>query len=227
MSNNVVLREKTNLKKSKSKDKLDEEIIESELKVSNLIDLNIGDHVVISIDATHYRHGILNQLNKDKSIIEIIYYDDDETQCNLNEFMIVTSNNGLKDCGKPGVKINEITVDLNRIELYKVDYDLAEEKCLSVEETLKKANKLVGSAKYNIFVNNDEHFAIYCKTGKAAKLFIINPNDLTAKNLIGKSIGQKIASNLAQEGAQILLVNTAKHVSVIILFFNSKYIFKK
>ena len=68
MNNNVVMRDKTNLKKSKSKDKLDDEIIESELKVSNLIDVNIGDHVVVSVDATHYRHAILNQLNKDKSI---------------------------------------------------------------------------------------------------------------------------------------------------------------
>lgn len=214
MNNNVVMRDKTNLKKSKSKDKLDDEIIESELKVSNLIDVNIGDHVVVSVDATHYRHAILNQLNKDKSIIEIIYYDDNETQCNLNEFMIITSNNELKDCEKAGVKKSELTIDFNRIELYKVDYDLADEKCLSVKETLEKANKLVGSVKYNIFVNNDEHFAIFCKTGKAAKLFIINPNDLTAKKLIGKSITQKIASNLAQEGAQILLVNTAKHVSL-------------
>jgi hypothetical protein len=218
MSNNVVLRDKPNLKKSKSKEKLDDQIIESEYKVSNLVDVNIGDHIIISIDATHYRHGILHDLNKEKSIIEIIYYDDNETQCNLNEFIIAADE--LKDCSKPGVKKSEITIDFNRIELYKVDYDLADEKCLNVEETIEKANKLVGSAKYNVFVNNDEHFAIYCKTGKAAKLFIINPNDLTAKKLIGKSISQKIASNLAQEGAQILLINTAKHVSFIILVFS-------
>lgn len=67
---------------------------------------------------------------------------------------------------------------MNKVEIYKVNYDPVKEPCLSPQETIEKARKLVGKEKYNIFVNNDEHFAIFCKTGKAAKLFVVDPADL-------------------------------------------------
>ncbi len=36
----------------------------------------------------------------------------------------------------------------------------------SPEDTLARANKMVGSKGYRLFSNNCEHFATYCKTGK-------------------------------------------------------------
>jgi hypothetical protein len=116
-------------------------------------------------------------------------------------------------CRAHGVKKSALLIDLSKIEVYKVFYDVTKEKTLPAEKTLEKARRLVGQEKYNVFLNNDEHFSIYCKTGKAAKLFIINPKDISAKNIIGKSIPEKIAINLAQESGQILLVNTAKHIA--------------
>lgn len=37
--------------------------------------------------------------------------------------------------------------------------------CSSSEETLKRAYKKLGEKKYNLFFNNCEHFAYWCKTG--------------------------------------------------------------
>ena len=76
-----------------------------------------------------------------------------------------------ESCEKNGVKKSLIVVDLTQIQLYKVDYAKNNQKCLSAEETLNKARKFLGQSKYNIFTNNDEHFCIYCKTGKAAKVY--------------------------------------------------------
>lgn len=77
-----------------------------------------------------------------------------------------------------GVKKSTLLIDLTKVEIYKVIYDPVTEPCLPPQETVEKARKFIGKEKYNVFVNNDEHFAIYCKTGKAAKLFVIHPADL-------------------------------------------------
>lgn len=83
------------------------------------------------------------------------------------------------DCQLQGVKKSRLAIDLSKVELFKVNYDPEKEPCLTPQETVEKARSFVGKQKYNVFVNNDEHFAIYCKTGKAAKLFVIDPADLT------------------------------------------------
>lgn len=210
-TNLVTIRNKSNLfKKSKSQNTLDE--LDTEHKIQTLDELNPGDHIVISVDLQNkkYCHAILESSNAEKRIINIIYYDDSESQCSLDEFSILVDKPA---CKKNGVKSNTLSIDLSQIGVYKVEYDQSKETCLPPEETLEKARKFIGEIKYNIFVNNDEHFSIYCKTGKAAKLFIINPNDIRAKNIIGKELSDKIVSNLAQQGGQILLVNTAKHIA--------------
>ena len=102
---------------------------------------------------------------------------------------------------------------MEKLEIYKIEYDAAKNECLSAEDTLQKARKYIGQPKYNVFVNNDEHFAIYCKTGKAAKLFILNPNEFNTKNILGKSLSSKIVSSLAQQTGQIVLVSTAKSIA--------------
>ena len=38
---------------------------ELEHQVNNLDELNLADHVIISVSRTEYRHAILNSLNKD------------------------------------------------------------------------------------------------------------------------------------------------------------------
>jgi hypothetical protein len=195
------------MNQSKSLSNLNETVIEHE--ISSLDELNIADHIIISISETKYRHAILLEKIKEEIInqIEIIYYDDSEIECSLNDNEIV------ENCQKNGVKKSKLTIDYQLIKIYKVDYELNNQKCLTSEETLKKANKFLGQTKYNIFTNNDEHFCIYCKTGKAGKLFIINPNDINAEKIIGVSLKDKIISNLAQESGHILLVNTAKQIA--------------
>lgn len=171
---------------------------DNEVKIEKLSNMCPADHIVISIDAHKYCHAIVEDVITENAIVGIIYFDNAETQCALDEYMSNTSSCAIIEYPEPketktsrkeakkekrkkinSVKKSTLHIDLSKVEIYKVLYDLFKEPCLTAEETLEKARKFVGKEKYNIFVNNDEHFAIYCKTGKAAKLFVIDPNDLT------------------------------------------------
>jgi hypothetical protein len=199
----VQIRSKTSLNKLfKSTNTLDE--LETERKVLSLSELSPGDHIVISVDAKRYCHAILDSVNAEKDIVDVIYFDDTETQCSLDAYMLnavcvrfdecskTPSEKQLVDCRKHGVKKSALLIDLTQVEIYTIRY---EEPVVSVEKTLEKANKYVGHEKYNVFINNDEHFAIYCKTGKAAKLFIIDPKEISATRIIGKSLPDKVCTH--------------------------------
>lgn len=210
VTNLVTIRDKTNLyNKNRSIEALNE--YDAEQKIVSLDQLDPGDHLVLSLDSSKYCHAILEQVHIEKKIIQIIYYDDTHTQCSLDDFIVKLDHSEPKK-RLIGVKLDALEIDLDKISIYKVFYSITE-SCLAPDECIQKARSYIGQIKYNIFINNDEHFAIFCKTGKAAKLFIINPNDVAAKKIIGKNLSQKLVENLAQQGAHVLLVNSAKHVA--------------
>ncbi|WP_163468191.1 lecithin retinol acyltransferase family protein [Fusobacterium sp. IOR10] len=99
-----------------------------------------GDHVKVSrCLGAYYHHGI------DVGNGKIIHY-----------------------TGEPGKKINasieitSINEFLNGGKLEIVKYS----KCLSETETISRAFELIGEKNYNLFFNNCEHFANYCKVGE-------------------------------------------------------------
>lgn len=210
VTNLVTIRDKSNLyKKNRSYEALND--YDAEQKIFSLNQLDPGDHLILSLDPSKYCHAILEEVNSEKNILQIIYYDDTQTQCSLQDFLLKIDNSEPKK-RLIGVKLETLQVDFEKISIYKVFYSFTE-SCLPPNESIQKARSYIGQSKYNIFVNNDEHFAIFCKTGKAAKLFIINPNDISSKRIIGKNLSQKLVENLAQQGAHVLLVNSAKHMA--------------
>ena len=133
----VIIRDKTNLlKKSKSKNNLDD--VDAEHKINSLDELHLGDHAIITVDQEHksYCHVLVETIDLSKSVIDIIYFDDTQTQCSLNEYEPDKSS-----CRKAGVKKSQILVDFKQIEVYVVEY--APNECLAPEETIEKASKLI------------------------------------------------------------------------------------
>jgi hypothetical protein len=197
----VQIRSKTSLNKLfKSTNTLDE--LDTESKISSLSEVAPADHIVISVDAKKYCHAIVDSVDVEKDVVAVIYFDDTETQCSLDAYMLnemcvrfdeckTSTDKQRIDCRKHGVKKSSLLIDLTQVEIYTIRY---EEPIVSAEKTLEKANKYVGHEKYNVFINNDEHFAIYCKTGKAAKLFIIDPKEISATKIIGKSLPDKVCT---------------------------------
>ena len=130
----VTIRDKTSLlKKSKSKNNLDD--VDAEHKITSLNELHVGDHAIITVDKEHtsYCHVLVEAIDLSKSIVDIIYFDDTQTQCSLNEY-----ESNKSSCRKVGVKKSQIQVDFKLIEVYVVDY--APNECLAPEETIEKAS---------------------------------------------------------------------------------------
>ena len=178
---------------------------EAKVKILSLCELEPADHIVVSTDAKKYCHAIVDSVDAEQNHLDVIYFDDTETQCSLDAYMRSATCSLLKpsdvvldttiqpdgkkpaetvDCRKHGVKKSSLLIDLAEVEVFKIGY---EEPVMTAEQTLAKARKYIGHVKYNVFINNDEHFAIYCKTGKAAKLFIIDPKEVSATRVLGKS----------------------------------------
>jgi hypothetical protein len=176
---------------------------QNEKKISSIDELNPGDHIVIVFSDTDYFHAILVSTEKKQNILEVIFYNNDNFSTNLKE-LISKNNNGLKN----GVQKAKLINNNNKFEIYKVLY---KDGCLNADETLKKANKLIDESKYNLFENNDEHFAIYCKTGKAGKLFLVDTTRV--KEIFGPSISERVIGSLKSTGTNVLLVNVAQNLA--------------
>ena len=131
----VTIRDKTNLlKKSKSKNNLDD--VDAEHKITSLGGLHSGDHAIITIHQEHksFCHVLVEAVDVNASLVDIIYFDDTQTQCSLEEYESDKSS-----CRKVGVKMSRILVDFKRVEVYVVEY--APSQCLAPEETIEKASK--------------------------------------------------------------------------------------
>jgi hypothetical protein len=80
--------------------------------------------------------------------------------------------------------------------------EFSSEKCLSPEETIQRARSRLGENTYNLFLNNCDHFATWCKIGEHRSLQV----DL-AKNILveaGKYIDKSGKKDTAFEtGAEI------------------------
>ena len=82
IKNDVLLREKVS---SQSLEKLN---VYNEKKIDSLSELKGADHVVIVVDQKKYCHAIIENINLEKSIIDIIYYGDSETQHIIDQFLL-------------------------------------------------------------------------------------------------------------------------------------------
>lgn len=212
----VVFRDKEAKKQQKDLPEVDLMNIDDEIKVKSLSELTVGDHVIIAHrdELCRFTHAILTQCQADFQLIEIIYYADGnefikrfvkERDCK-EETEVLESLDQIR-LDFVGIKRSLIMIDFKKVDVYRFNYEIKERTCLSVKETILKAERFIGKSKYNLFVNNDEHFCIYAKTGIAAKLFILSP-ELSKKKIVGS-----FAIDLASTGGQVMLVNTAKHVA--------------
>ena len=197
---------------------------QNEKKISSCEDLHLGDHLVLVFNEADYFHSILvniESIDGATAILEIIFYNNDKLSKNLQElisnFIFQESTNETKEECKPVVNFTvqklKLFYDSNNciFEIYKVLYD---EPCLNVLETIDKATKLVGESKYNVFENNDEHFCIFCKTGKAGKLFLIDTSEIDTKEVFGSTtMYEKIKNTLRKTGTNVVLFNVAQRIA--------------
>jgi outer membrane lipoprotein SlyB len=182
-----------------------------ETKCDDLRELQSGDHIVTAWNDTSFCHFIISSVELHQSEINVIYFDDGEINGDFEVHLRKADNYSLV---KSGIKEASLIVTVPpSFQIFKTQYGEIGEACLKPSKTVKKAKSYLGQKKYNVFINNDEHFATYCKTGKAGKLFVVKPEDVSVKSIIGCDLSDKLKGNLTQTGTNVLLVSTAKHIA--------------
>lgn len=220
---------KTSIKIENSAIDLDKYRAENEIKINNIDELNAGDHIIIVFNEKNYFHAILHSIqqlieNENKiALLEITFYNSEKITDELKDY-IVNNLYKAKDEEEEKTSYVQLQYSLGVIEakliykkdkfdIYRVVYDEKVEACLSSNKTLDKAKSLIGESKYNVFENNDEHFAIYCKTGKAGKLFLLESSHIDSQEIFGTTISEKVKGTIKGTGTHMLLVNIAQHVA--------------
>ena len=109
-------------------------------KIADLRDVRRGDHIVWHRPYGCDHHAIIVDILNDSRALRVIHY-----------------TNGV---------VQEETREVNPSEedLYRIDYP--SEDSYPVVEVLQRTFAWLGEAKYDLFTNNCEHFARWCKTGR-------------------------------------------------------------
>jgi len=133
-------------------------------------ELEVGD--VLGVNRIAYEHyGVYIGDNK------VIHYSYDESanslgkimQCNMSDFVgrenkyfILDCKNGNKSKIKIGNNLSKLALKLLPDLMWLLDEPI---HIFSPHETVTRAYSRLGEDKYNLIMNNCEHFAIWCKTG--------------------------------------------------------------
>jgi len=167
-------------------------------RITTLDMLKQGDHICWHRDYIVYHHAIVDEINENS----LTAFE--------NTGHVIPVNGKFARIEK-----NRYEFSKRGDMLYRFDYDECDS--LSVEETMERANSRIDEARYNFFTNNCEHFATWCKTGKArsgqvgtfvGRLCLI-ASEISAK--VGEE-GLKFGTKILAQGAQSL--NMIKEVGL-------------
>lgn len=138
--------------------KLMEELGVSSKQITDVTELKPGDHICYPTSYTipgykTYHHSIVKSVIDGKTV-EIIQF---------------TGKSLDKSSGKISKDEEDLSKYASEGSLYRIDY---ERVCKPASEVVKRAEEKIGDYnlhwhEYNLLFNNCEHFATWCKTGKA------------------------------------------------------------
>lgn len=112
-----------------------------------------GDHISWHRRRLFWHHAIVTDVNAEKDEITLIHWTRDESDRRIK---IVS------ECSKVE-KDNEGLFN----KMYRIDYPKDITKANDTELVLARARSRIGDTGYNLFTDNCESFATYCKTGVA------------------------------------------------------------
>ena len=123
-------------------------------------ELQIGDHISFhQMSGSYWHHAIVEGIHVETDEIEVIEYSN-----TAKEFLNV-------NCSPPR-KLKDIElakVVRGRYNFQSEDvYLMLHEHCFDRATVVERARSKLGEKKYSPFINNCEHFAMWCKTGESS-----------------------------------------------------------
>ncbi|ELT99405.1 hypothetical protein CAPTEDRAFT_188520 [Capitella teleta] len=120
--------------------------IKAKTPIKNLADLFMADHISWHRPLGYHHHAIVVKVDAEGQRIKVIHFNGTPTT-------------------KGRVEEGWEAADPRNDILYRMDYD--PRRCFVDADVIETARNGVGQDQYNILLNNCEHFANFCKTGKA------------------------------------------------------------
>ena len=173
-------------------------------RVYSLNELQIGDHISFhQMSGFYWHHAIVEGIHGETDEIDVIEYSN-----TAKEFLNA-------NCSPPR--------NLRDIELAKVVrgrynfqsevvYLMLHEHCFDLATVVERARSKLGEKKYSPFINNCEHFAMWCKTGESSSDQVKKTADMM-KGQFGKATcGALAAACLGKTATSSQTVTTGVRV---------------
>jgi len=119
-------------------------------KIADLRDIRRGDHVAWHKWYALWHHAIVVDVPDGGGTLKVIHYNGD----------IVKVDGHFASIREETLEVNPVKDDF-----YRIDYSLGD--VYPVKKVIERARSRLGEAKYGPLSNNCEHFARWCKTGRA------------------------------------------------------------
>ena len=140
-------------------------------RVCSFSQLHKGDHITIKRYGLYRHHAIVEVVLTGKGIVIVIEYSN-----YVEEFL-----QEISDFRTPG----KAKVMRGNYRLKDDLYVIKHYKCLSAEDVVKRAQSRLEEDKYNLFCNNCEHFAMWCKTGISTSKQVKNIKEIGPPLVVG------------------------------------------
>lgn len=136
--------------------------------------LQLGDHVRVRRAAQYWHHGIY---------------------CGSNDVIHFSGELGAKTNAE--IRRDSLTVFLDGGEVEVVSYRACDPPAIAVERALSR----LGERGYNLFFNNCEHFATWCKTGERRSKQVEDGGRLGGTGAVGAGVTRAVFTAAAASGA--------------------------
>ena len=140
-------------------------------RVHSFSQLHKGDHIAIKRHGLYRHHAIVEVVLTGKGIVIVIEYSN-----YVEEFL-----QEINDLRTPG----KAKVMRGNYRLKDGLYVIKHYKCLSAEDVVNRAQSRLEEDKYNLFCNNCEHFAMWCKTGISTSEQVKNIKEIGPPLVVG------------------------------------------
>ena len=152
-------------------------------KIADLRHIQRGDHIAWHKWYAIWHHAVVVDVPAGGRTLTVIHYSGDFVKL---------------DGHLASVRQETLDVNPNKEDLYRVDYPPGDS--YPVEEVVQRARSRLREAKYNPFTNNCEHFARWCKTGRAECGQLRKFKDRLA--LAGRSAATKATQEVVASGLE-------------------------
>ena len=159
-------------------------------RVFSIFELRSGDHIALhQVAGTYWHHAIVEYIDMESDDINVIHYS------NTARGFIEDNFSSPKTPAKARVVRN--TYKFSKEKVYRMKH----ERCFDADTVVRRAQSKVGTSNYNVFTNNCEHFAMWCKTGISSSDQVDKAGEMIVSNEL-KQCAPKAVQKLVERGVR-------------------------